>query len=154
MSVERFRDFRFIVVVALFCFAFSISASAQKPPDYTLTGSKIVNFSQYDHTFKDVTDDDSLEYWNTMGTSVIVSAIVTGPKDSYVTGREVEIKVYDGAKLFKTTVGRVGHLRSGTYYVPIVLYAPHCRPLRIEARLLGQKKISSISKRIDFACGE
>lgn len=127
---------------------------AQATPPYKITGIKIVNYNKYDHIFKDISDEKDYEYWNALGTSVIVSIVVSAKTNAYVSGRKVEVKVYEGKRLIQAHIGEVGYLRSGTFYVPTMLYGPFCAPLSIRARLTGQPQVSTMSKTLNFACGE
>jgi hypothetical protein len=43
---------------------------------------------------------------------------------------------------------------NGKYFVPVWIYMSPCSPTVIQATLIGQKPISTITKRLLFACGE
>ena len=154
MNSTKLRHLRIPIFVILSILGLSTGLSAQRDTSYKITGMKVVNYNQYDHIFKDISDEVDFEYWNALGTSVIVSVVVSAKRDTYVPGRKVEVKVYEGKKLIQTHNGNVGYIRSGTYYVPTMLYGPFCQPLTIKARITGQRQVSIISKTLNFACGE
>lgn len=141
-------------MVTVMSFVSGASISGQTSQPFKITKLKIVNYNQYVHAFKDVSDENDLEYWNALGTSVVVSAVVSAKRNTYVSGRKVEFKVYEGKNLIRTHSGDIGSFISDNYYVPIMLYGPFCHPLTVEARILGQRQISTISKTLNFACGE
>lgn len=141
-------------IISVMSFVSCISVTGQTVQPFKITELKVVNYNQYNHVFKDVSEEENLEYWNALGTSVVVSAIVSAKPNTYVSGRRVEFKVYEGKKLIRTHSGEIGYFRSDNYYVPIMLYGPFCQPLTIKARIIGQRQISTISRTLNFACGE
>ncbi len=153
MSLTIYRVLN-VVIVSIVSFVITITVSGQTVQQLKITGLKIVNYNQYDNIFKDVSEEKDLEYWNALGTSVIVSALVSAKPNTYVSGRKVEFKIYGGKKLIRTHAGEIGYFRSENYYVPIMLYGPFCQPLTIKARIIGQRRISTISRTLNFACGE
>ena len=130
-------------------------ASAQATPPSKITGMKIMTYNQHLDTFsKDIVEEKDNEFWNALGLSVFVSVEVTGRPNSYVSGRKMEITVFEGRKVILKRVEGIAYINTGKFYVPAWLYASFCQRVTIKARITGQKQVSTISKTLNFACGE
>ena len=128
-------------------------AGTAAPPS-ELTGMKILPYDRGSDTFGDDIADSREERLNELDLSFLVKVEVTGRPGEYA-NRNVEVTVREGNKLTLTRTTMVGIFnQSGKYYVPVWIYGPLCQPTVIRATMTGQRRPSTITKRLSFQCGE
>lgn len=126
-------------------------------PPYKLSEMKVVPYSHRTNTLlAEIPENRTGELWNELNLSLFVTVQVSGKAGSYSSNRSVEVTAYEANKLILKRIARIGVIdeESGRYYIPVWLYGPFCRPVRIKARLLGQREPSTLSRTIPFQCGE
>jgi hypothetical protein len=126
-------------------------------PPYELTAMKVAPYNQRTNSFlAEVSPGDKTGFWNALNLSLLVSIEVSGKRGSYISRRQVEVTAFEGNKLILKRMAELGVLddESGKYYVPVWLYGSFCQPVVVKARLVGQQRISTVQRRIDFNCGE
>ncbi|HKR02581.1 MAG TPA: hypothetical protein VJT09_18025 [Pyrinomonadaceae bacterium] len=129
------------------------AASTAAPPS-ELTGMKVLPYDRGSDTFADDIADSTEERLNELDLSFLVKVEVTGKPGEYAS-RDVTVTVREGNKLILTRTTMVGIFnQSGKYYVPVWIYGPLCQPTTVQATLMGQRRPSTIRKRLSFQCGE
>ena len=129
-------------------------AGAAAPSPAQLSSIKVFPYDRMHDAFGDEITDLESDHLNEIDNSYMVKVEVSGKAGDY-TGRQAIVTVREGSKLLITRNTLVGILNeNGKYFVPIWIYGPLCSPTTIEARLTGPGKPSTMTKKINFACGE
>src|SRR4051812_14223201 len=119
-----------------------------------LSGMKIIPYNRMTDTFEDDIADSKEGHLNEIDLSYLVKVEVSGKAGEY-SDRSVEITVREGNKVTLTRSTMVGIFNEqGKYFVPVWIYMSPCSPTVIQARLIGQRPVSTIQKRLLFQCGE
>lgn len=145
------------ITAALLCGTIIAAAQAPKAAQpYKLSAINITPFDEASGKFQEVlSPDGGRSFFNDLSISLFVTVEISGEAGSFETGRKVAITVTEGKKpKFSKTeqVGLIGD--GGKYYIPVWLYSSMCDEVTITAKLIGQKKISSITRKVLFECGE
>jgi hypothetical protein len=128
------------------------AAAANAPSE--ITGMKVIPYDRTSDTFSDDIADSSDERLNELDLSFLVKVEVSGKAGEYA-DRNVEVTVREGNKLILTRTTMVGIFnQNGKYFVPFWIYGPLCQPTVIQATLTGQRRPSTIRKKLNFQCGE
>ena len=128
-------------------------AGAASPPA-RLTGMKILPYNGGSDTFGDNMADSGSALFNDLDISLLVKVEVSGKAGEY-SDRSVVITARQGNKVILTRNAMVGiYNENGKYYVTAWINNPLCQDTTIQARLLGQRQPSIITKKIGANCGE
>jgi hypothetical protein len=135
------------------------STFAQAPksaPAYKLSAINITPFDEASGKFQDVvTTTDSRSFFNDLSISLFVTIEISGQAGSFETGRKVQVTVMEGKKVKFTKTEQVGLIgEGGKYYMPVWLYSSMCDEVKITAKLIGQKTVSTMTRKVLFECGE
>lgn len=124
---------------------------------YSLSNIEVTLYSQRQNKFlSKVENDGKDEFWNELNLSLFVAIEISGKQGSYISNRKVEVSAFEGKKLILKRVSDLGVIdeATGKYYVPIWLYGSFCQKVIIKARIIGQNKISTAERKLNFQCGE
>ena len=129
---------------------------AQKVAPYKITRIRIMPFDEVTGKFEtELAPDSRGGYWNDLSKSVLALVEITGPAGEFVDKRRVSIRMTEGRKLKLSKIAYPGVLGSdGKYYVPVWLYGSMCDTITITATIVGQTKVSTLKRGLDFKCGE
>lgn len=133
------------------------SQSPANLPPYRLSAIRILPYNQTTNSFlAEVKKDKDADFFNELDLSLFVTVEVSGQPGSISSNRRVEIIAYEGSRVILKRVVRLGVISesTGKYYVPVWLYSPFCQQVTIKARLIGQRQISTLQRKLDFLCGE
>ena len=150
------RTFAFSLLVFA---ALGISASGQKPkpaPAYKITAIKIVPFNEATGKFEDeIIKGSERSFFNDLSISLFVTFEVSGETGSFEAGRKIAITVTEDKKTKLTKLTQIGLIGpEGKYFVPVWLYSSMCSNVTINAKISGQKTVSSMTRKVPFLCGE
>ena len=153
----KHRAYLVFLLCVVIGFSFTSEVRSQNrpaPAPYSLRSIRVTSLNQHNNTQKEVAPGD--DFWNALGTSLLIVVQVSSDEpDVYQKDRKVEIKAYEGSKLINTYLADTGYFgRNKAFYIPILLHGPFCQEVRVEASIKGQSTNSSISRKVDFACGE
>jgi hypothetical protein len=132
----------------------SVYAQAKKVADYKITAIKIISFDEQTGKFGGEVD---AEQWfgNALDISLFASIELTGPAGEFVPNRNVSVTVTEGKKIKLRKTAFPGVLsENGKYYIPVWLYGSMCDPVKLTAAVTGQQTRSTLSRTINFHCGE
>lgn len=126
-----------------------------KPPaPYKITAIKVVPFDEILGQFREPVDPEQW-FGNDLSMSLFVTIELTGDAGGYVPKRNVQITVREGKKVKLSRIAYPGVFsEQGKYYVPVWLYGSMCDIVKITASVTGQKPRSSLSRTVNFHCGE
>ena len=148
----------FALAMIVFCFgaAASLAQGPKAAPAYKLSAVNITPFNEASGKFEDViTPADTRSFFNDLSTSLFVTVEIQGEAGSYENGRKVQVTVMEGKKVKFSKTEQVGLIgEGGKYFIPVWLYSAMCDEVKITAKLIGQKKISTITRKVTFECGE
>ena len=135
------------------------------PAPYKITAIKALLFYDGTATFsRDVLAKPDFTFWNTVigegdaegpSSSTLVVVEVSGSSSDVSSTRQIEFTaIASGRVVLKRTtdIGLFGN--GGKFYAAFWLYDTGCLPIKVSARILGQRQSSSLGKTIPFACGE
>lgn len=148
--------FRLTVAAAALMVLASIGAHAQakKVPDYKIAAIKVVPFDEITGAFRDPVDPEQW-FGNDLSMSLFVTIELNGPAGEYVTNRNVSIRVTEGKKVKLSKIGYPGVFsETGKYFIPVWLYGSMCDIVKITASMTGQKSRSTMTRTVNFHCGE
>jgi hypothetical protein len=121
---------------------------------YTISAIKIVPFDEILGEFREPVDPEQW-FGNDLSMSLFVTIELSGDPGGYVPKRNVQITVTEGKKIKLSRIAYPGVFsEQGKYYVPVWLYGSMCDPVKITASVTGQKTRSSLSRTVNFHCGE
>ena len=147
------------------------TAYSQKVPSFKIAAIKAMLFYEDKGTFsKDVLADPNFAFWNAIigggsaegnSSATLVIVELSGKSESYEPGRKIEFTA-----TYKTS-GKASHPvivkrtsdsgifnKQGKFFAAFWLYDTGCEPVKLSARILGQPQASSLTRTIDFRCGE
>lgn len=156
MMKSRFAG---LVPVLAMTVLFAVSAFAQKLPPaapYSITAVNVTKFDKMSGEFGErMKADDTGNFLNELDLTFFVSVEVSGKGGDYAPGRKVQITVTEGKRAARITTVDIGVInQQGKYFVPVFLTGPFCTEVKIGAKVLGQKKQSSMTRKLVFDCGE
>ena len=142
-----------IMILSSFTFTF---AQEKKAPDYTISSVKIIPFNSQNGKFEDeYTTKSERSFFNELAISLFLTVEITGEAGSFEVGRKIQVTVMEGKKVKSKTVEQIGLLGDGgKFIVPIWLYSSMCDDIKITAKIIGQKTVSTKSRSVPFLCGE
>ena len=140
------------VVIGLFAAA----AFSQNAAPYKLAAIHIIPYEQSIGKFEsEIRAGTQPGYINELSKSLFVVVEVSGKEGEYAAGRKVTITVTQGKKPKASRSEELGLIGTGgRFYIPIFLHAPMCDDIVITARLTGQRTPSTLTRKIQFDCGE
>jgi hypothetical protein len=119
-----------------------------------LSEMKILPYNGASDTFGENMAVGEHSLFNDLDISLLVKVEVSGKAGEY-SDRNVEITVRQGNKVLMSRTAMVGiYNESGRYYVTAWIPNPLCQDTTIQARLLGQRQPSIITKKVTANCGE
>lgn len=130
---------------------------SKKVSPYSLSNLEVTLYSQRQNKFLSKIENDGKDFfWNELNLSLFIAVEVSGEKGTYTSNRKVEVTAFEGKKVILKRSADLGVIdeATGKYYVPIWLYGPFCQKVTIKAQILGQNKVSSIERKLNFQCGE
>lgn len=148
-----------LVSVLVLTMLFAIGTFAQKLPaaaPYSITAVNVTKFDKMSGEFGErMKADDAGNFLNELDLTFFVSVEVSGKDGDYAPGRRVQVTVTEGKRAARLTTVDIGVInQQGKYFVPVFLAGPFCSEVKISAKILGQKKQSSMTRKLVFDCGE
>lgn len=157
--------------IGLLIFSTNLEVMAVRPvsstPPYKITGIRAMLFYDGKGIFsRDVLAKPDFTFWNTIigegdaegsSNSTLVLVEITGnpSREEPSPSRKVEFTATASRRVLLKRTSEIGLFGdSGKFYAAFWLYDTGCQPVKISARIIGQKQPSSMSKTIPFACGE
>lgn len=138
---------------------------AQKAPDCKISNIKILPFDALKGAFgEEIKPNEDPGFFNEFGTSLFVVVEISSQayfKEISVSDAnkdiKVEITVMDGKeqiakKIKQISVGDL--IEGGKIFVPLWLDPLMCFDVKINARIIGQKNVSTMKRTVPFLCGE
>lgn len=146
-----------ILVLALIAmFSICAAANAQTAPSYKISKIKIVPYDQTLGEFQpEITPKDERTFFNEISTALFIVAEVSGAAGSYEAKRNIEVTVLEGKKLRTKKLMPMGIInQDGKFYAPVFVEAAFCSEVTVTARIVGQKTVSTLTRKAAFQCGE
>jgi hypothetical protein len=147
--------------------SWEVVASSQLTLAYRITAIKAMLFYDDKGTFsRDVLAKPAFTFWNTIigegdaegpsnSTLVLVEIAGNPSRNEPLPLRKVEFTATSSRRVVLQRTADIGLFGDdGKFYAAFWLYDTGCQPVRIAARILGQKQASSLKATIPFACGE
>jgi hypothetical protein len=141
------------------------TTNAQKAPDCKISNIKIVPFDSLKGAFREeIKPNEDPGVFNEFGISLFV--VVEISSQVYFEGIsvseankdiKVEITVMEGKRQKAKKIEQVSlHnlLNGGKIFVPLWLDPLMCGDVKINARIIGQKTVSTMRRTVPFQCGE
>ncbi len=148
------RIFTLFLITATLGIAAANAQTAKKTPDYKIAAIKVVPFDEITGQFREPVDPEQW-FGNDLSMSLFVTVELSGEAGGYVTSRNVRITVTEGKKIKLSKIAYPGVFsETGKYYVPVWLYGSMCDRVKITATVTGQKTRASLSRIVNFHCGE
>lgn len=142
-----------ILAICLFT-SVSLAQKAKAVAPYLITNISVTPFDEITGNFREPVTPDQW-FGNDLSMSLLAKIELTGPAGEFVANRKVAIKVTEGKKVIVSRIGYPGVFsESGKYYVPVWIYGSLCDIVKISASMTGQTKKSSMSRTVNFHCGE
>lgn len=140
----------------LLWFAAFPAEAQKKAADYVISAVRIVPFDGQTGKFQDeIREKDEMSFFNRLSISLFVTIEISGQKNTYETGRKIDVTVTEGGRLKTGRSEQIGSIGSGgKVYFPLWLDAAMCSDVTITARITGQKTASTVSRKVAFLCGE
>ena len=160
------------IVSLLACVAQVAGAQGQRTPaPYKISAMRAMLFYDKTGTFsKDILADPNIALWNTIigegdsggaSSQTMVVVELSGRPEDYAPTRKIEFSatyVGRGAAARQNNVRRTADTgifgQDGKFYAAFWLYDTGCTPVKLTARVTGQARPASLSKTINFRCGE
>jgi hypothetical protein len=148
-----------LTIAFLFVCGGFVSVNAQKPPTaapYKITAVKMVPFDQASGKFQnEITPNDERSFFNELSLGLFITVEVTGEAGSFEAGRMVEVVVLEGKRQKAKKTEQIGLIgEGGKFYIPVWLDSALCDEVKITARIVGQKTVSTMTRKASFMCGE
>lgn len=149
------KNFSFVFLTTLLLTFASVGFAQKKPvAPYTISAIKVVPFDEITGQFREPVTPDQW-FGNDLSMSLLATIELSGPAGEFVANRKVSIKVTEGKKVLINRIGYPGVFsESGKYYVPVWIYGSLCDIVKISATMTGQTKKSSMTRKVNFHCGE
>jgi hypothetical protein len=149
------RILPFMILPLLLAMGATTSFSQKtKVAPYKITAINVVPFDEITGKFREPVEPDQW-FGNDLSMSLFVTIELTGPPGEFVAERKVSIRAVEGKKVKLSRLGWPGVFsETGKYYVPVWLYGSMCDPVKITATMTGQTKKSTMSRTVNFHCGE
>lgn len=141
------------------------TTNAQKAPDCKISNIKVVPFDSLTGKFREeIKPNEEPRFFNEFGISLFV--VVEISSQAYFEGIsvseankdiKVEITVVEGKRQKARKIAQVSlHnlLNGGKIFVPLWLDPLMCDDVKINARIIGQKTVSTMRRTVPFQCGE
>lgn len=152
------------VLVVLFLAAHN-KVEAQKAPGCKISNIKILPFDALKGEFgEEVKPNEDPGFINAFGTSLFVVVeissqayfdVISIPDANKVI--KVDIAVMEGKQQKAKKIKQISLsdlLEDGKVYVPLWLDPLMCGNVKINARIIGQRSVSTMTRTVPFSCGE
>lgn len=141
--------------------ATSIPLSEQKSPDWEISNIKIVPFDWDTGEFQEELESNEA-YGGQNEFSISLFVVVEASSQAYYDRhmasekvRKVEITVMEDKRQKAKKIERIILLgEGGKIFVPVWLDPTMCGDVKINARIIGQKTVSTMKRTVLFECGE
>lgn len=153
--MKRSTLFLFALAV-LMCVPAFVSAQQKPVAPYSIAKIHVIPFEESTGQFAEpMADDDLGQFFNDLSTSLLVKIELNGPAGEFAPNRRVAISVTEGkkAKLTKTAYPGIMN-ENGKFFVPVWLYGSMCDKITIKATVTGQTKKATLTRTVQFMCGE
>jgi len=176
MSTRQPKQFLYLLLLSALAFGFSTSTANAQTNPHQIVSLKAQLFYEDKGTFSegDAAEDDHgppyspPKFWNTpmqyenRSTSVLVVVEVSGEGNSerrlqftasYIpfTRASKEIVV---RRVAPVNISIKAGAKPDHYFVGFWLYKTGCNPVKLSARILGQRRTATVKRVIKFGCGE
>jgi hypothetical protein len=145
--------------------ASTATTNAQRAPDCKISSIKIVPFDSLTGKFREeVKPNEDPGFFNEFRISLFVVVEISSQAYFEVISVsdankniKVEITVMEGQRLKTKKLEQISlHnlLNGGKIFVPLWLDPLMCGDVKIDARIIGQKSVSTMRRTVPFSCGE
>jgi len=145
-----------LAITALMAVPAIVSAQEKPVAPYSIAKIHVIPFEESTGMFAEpMADDDLGQFFNDLSTSLLVKIELNGPAGEFAPNRKVAITVTEGkkAKLTKTAFPGIMN-ENGKFFVPVWLYGAMCDKVTIKATVTGQTKKATLTRTVQFMCGE
>ncbi|MBC7929138.1 MAG: hypothetical protein H7Z38_01060 [Rubrivivax sp.] len=143
----------------------STTTNAQKAPDCKISNIKIVPFDSLTGAFREeIKPNEDPGFFNEFGISLFVVVEISSQayfKEISVSDAnkdiKVEIAVMEGKQQKAKKIKQISLSdlsNGGKIFVPLWLDPLMCGDIKINARIIGQKTVSTMKRTVPFSCGE
>ncbi len=157
-KIKMIKNVKMLIFITLIlCFSATVSiAQEKKAPDYSISKVKITPFDSQTGEFQEeYTTKSDRSFFNDLAISLFTVVEITGEAGSFEVGREIQITVTEGKKVKLTKTEQIGLIgEGGKFYIPVWLEPAMCDEVKITAKIIGQKTVSTKIRTIPFMCGE
>lgn len=100
-------------------------------------------------------DDVDQRSWNELNLSLLAIIEMSGSTGT-LPRSTVEVTVKKGSRVVQRERQTIGAMENASdhCYVPVLIHGPLCDTVTIEARVVGQRDVRPLMRRIAFRCGE
>ncbi len=156
----------FCILLVLGFGLYSPCLAKSPAPDFQLTSVQAKLFYSDTGTFsEDILTSPDFTLWNTIigegsakgpSNSTLVLVEISGPSGGYGERRKVEFEAsFRGIDRVVKQTSEIGVFgNNGKCFLGFWLYDTGCEPVKLVVKLTGQTKESSMTKTINFRCGE
>lgn len=159
-SIER-GSLLLLMLLGLTLTATAVAAQGRRREPFEIKSMRARLFMSRDGSFGEdlLASDEARILWNIgihySSDAVLVVVEVAGPPDVREPYRRLAFTATSGRRvLLSQTVPIYNFFDDARYHAAFIVHGTGCDPVKLTARILGQRKPATMTKLINFQCGE